>query len=56
MLNLTDSMFELKTFLSYLDNLMNDFDNEKRSRKIFDETAKTFKYKIEKVNKIVADI
>ena len=49
-------MFELKTFLSYLDNLMNDFDNEKRSRKIFDETAKTFKYKIEKVNKIVADI
>lgn len=55
-LNLEDSMFELKTFLSYLDNLMTDFDNEKRSRKIFDETAKTFKYKIEKVNKIVADI
>ena len=55
-LNLEDSMFELKTFLDYLDNLLNDFDVEKRSKKIFDEIAKEFKNKITKVNKIVTDI
>lgn len=55
-LNLEDSMFELKTFLDYLDNLLNEFDREKRSKKIFDEVAKTFKSRIVKVNKIVTDI
>lgn len=55
-LNLEDSMFELKTFLDYLDNLFNDFDIEKRSKKIFDETAKAFKIKLQKVNNIVTDI
>ena len=55
-LNLEDSMLELKTFLDYLDNLINDFEIEKRSKKIFDEEAKTFKNKISKINKIVTDI
>lgn len=55
-LNLEDSMFELKTFLDYLDNLLNDFEIEKRSKKVFDETAKAFKIKLEKVNKVVTDI
>ena len=55
-LNLEDSMFELKTFLDYLDNLLNDFDIEKRNKKIFDEIANEFKLKITKVNKIVSDI
>ena len=49
-------MLELKTFLDYLDNLINDFEIEKRSKKIFDEEAKTFKNKISKINKIVTDI
>lgn len=55
-LNLEDSVFELKTFLDYLDSLYTDFDVEKRSKKIFDETARNFKIKLEKVNKIVSDI
>ena len=55
-LNLEDSMFELKTFLDYLDGLLNDFEMEKRAKKVFDETAKVFKVKLEKVNKIVTDI
>lgn len=55
-LNLEDSMFELKTFLDYLDGLLNDFEMEKRAKKVFDETAKVFKIKIEKVNRIVTDI
>lgn len=55
-LNLEDSMFELKTFLDYLDGLYNDFDLEKRSKKVFDEIAKSFKVKLQKVNDIVTDI
>ncbi len=55
-LNLEDSMFELKTFLDYLDNLLNDFDIEKRSRKVFEEVAKSFREKLAKINKIVSDI
>ncbi len=55
-LNLEDSMFELKTFLDYLDGLLNDFEMEKRAKKVFDETAKAFKVKLEKVNRIVTDI
>ena len=49
-------MFELKTFLDYLDGLLNDFEIEKRAKKVFDETARSFKIKLEKVNKIVTDI
>ena len=56
MLNLEDCMFSLKTFLDYLDNLLNDFDVEKRSRKNFDEIAKAFREKLNKINKIVSDI
>ena len=55
-LNLEDSMFEVKTFLDYLDNLLNDFEIEKRSKKVFDETAKNFKSKITRINGIVSDI
>ena len=55
-LNLEDSMFEVKTFLDYLDNLLNDFEIEKRSKKVFDETAQNFKSKITRINNIVTDI
>ncbi len=55
-LNLEDSMFELKTFLDYLDNLFTDFEIEKKSKKLFDETARGFKAKLQKVNGIVTDI
>ena len=36
-LNLQDSIFELKTLLDYYEGLYNDFDAEKRARVIFDE-------------------
>ncbi len=55
-LNLEDSMFELKTFLDYLDNLFTDFEIEKKSKKLFDETARAFKIKLQKINRIVTDI
>ena len=55
-LNLEDSMFELKTFLDYLDNLINDLEIEKRSKRIFDEIAKDFKEKIIKINEVLTSI
>ena len=36
-LNVEDSVLELKTILDYFDNVYNDFDAEKKARKIFDE-------------------
>ena len=55
-LNLEDSLFDLKTFLDYLDGLFNDFDIEKASRKVFDEQVREFKDKIVNVNQIISDI
>ena len=55
-LNLEDSMFELKTFLDYFDNLLNDFEIEKRSKKVFDETAQSFKTKLLSLNDTVNSI
>ena len=36
-LNLADSIFELKTILSYFESLYNDFDNERVSKKEYEE-------------------
>lgn len=55
-LNVEDSMFELKTMLDYLDSLFNDFDNEKMSKKTFDETVSLFRKRINKTSNIVNDI
>ena len=55
-LNLDDCMFELKTLLDYLDNILDDLDKEKLAKKIYDETTATFNEKLKKTNKIVKDI
>ena len=55
-LNLEDCMFELRTILEYLDSLFVDFENEKNSRKKFEEDKLTFDKKLNKVNGIVSDI
>lgn len=39
-LNVEDSIFELKTISSYLDGLYNDFDLEKVSRKLFEPSSR----------------
>ncbi len=36
-LNVEDSVFELKTILGYFDNIYNDFDLEKKAKKIYEE-------------------
>ncbi len=55
-LDLGDSILELKTILNYFDDLFKDFDKEKEARNIFRENSKLFKSKIDKTNKIVYNI
>lgn len=55
-LNLEDSLFELKVLLDYFDSIFNDFEKEKNDRKSFDEINDKFKVKLDKVNNIIADV
>ncbi len=51
-LNVEDSIFELKTILDYFDSLYNDFDKEKICKKLFDEYTRTLTIKISRLIKI----
>jgi len=55
-LNLEDSLFELKVLLDYFDSLFNDFEKEKTDRKIYEEISENFSKKIKKINDLVSDI
>lgn len=51
-LNVEDSIFELKTILDYFDGIYNDFDKEKQARKIFEEYIRKIVVKANKLEKI----
>lgn len=51
-LNVEDSIFELKTILDYFDGIYNDFDKEKQARKIFEEYIRKILVKANKLEKI----
>lgn len=55
-LNLEDSLFELKVLLDYFDSLYNDFEKEKTDRKTFEGMMKKFELKYEKINNVIEDI
>ena len=55
-LNLEDCMFELKTIMDYLDSIFVDFEKERLSRKVYEESIRDFAKKLKKTNKIVTDI
>ena len=55
-LNVEDSILELKTVNEYFDNVLNDFDTEKRSRKEFEDTSKFVSEKITKLENIMHDL
>lgn len=55
-LNLTDSIFELKTILSYYESLYNDFDNERISRKAFDENMRKVAIKCKRMLEIISKL
>ncbi len=51
-LNVVDSVFELKTMLDYFDSLYNDFDKEKITRKLYEEYKRSILIKVTKLEKI----
>ncbi len=51
-LNVQDSMLELKTILDYFDSVYNEFDKEKTSRKIFEDTIRKILVRANEVEKI----
>ncbi len=55
-LNLESSMFDLKTMLEYYDSLFVDFEKERLSRKVYEETVVDFQKRLEKTNELVQDV
>ncbi len=55
-LNIEDSIFELKTLVDYYDSLYNDFDKERISKKIFEDYSRTILVKVTKLTKINNDL
>lgn len=55
-LNITDSLFDLRTILEYLDNLFRDLDEEREAKGKFDNLDEAFKDKSKKIEGIVKDI
>lgn len=55
-LNLEDSLFELKVLLDYFDSLFGDFEKEKVERQNYDDTNYKFKTKLDKINNLVIEI
>lgn len=55
-LNLEDSIFELKTMLDYFESLFSDFDKEKVSKKLYEEAIKALTNKLSRLSKIIKNI
>ena len=55
-LNLEDSIFELKVLLDYFDSLFGDFEKEKVERQNYEDANFKFKNKLEKINNLVIEI
>ncbi len=51
-LNIEDSIFELKTMLDYFDSIYNDFDKERIARKVYNDFSRSVLLKITKLSKI----
>ena len=55
-LNLEDSIFELKTILDYFDSLYHNFDKEKLSKRIFEDYQRSILIKATKLEKISGEL
>ena len=51
-LNITDSLFDLRTILEYLDGLFKDLEKEKSARREFDINNEAFSNKVKKLEKL----
>lgn len=55
-LDLENAMFDLKTMLEYYDSLFVDFEKERLSRKVYEETVVDFEKRLAKTNSLVEDV
>ena len=55
-LNLEDSLFELKILVEYFDSVFNDYEKEKVDKSEYEDVEKIFVRKLRKLNKIVTEI
>jgi septation ring formation regulator len=55
-LNLEDSLFELKILHEYFDGLFNDFEKEKAARMSYEDTKDAFSKRLEKMNDLLNSI
>lgn len=55
-LNLEDSIFELKTMLDYFDSLFTDFDKEKQCKKEYEVYMDTIGVKLNRLSKVIKNI
>ncbi|MBP3460906.1 MAG: septation ring formation regulator EzrA [Bacilli bacterium] len=55
-LNIEDSLFELKVLLDYFESLFTDFEKEKVNKSDYEEANKVFKIKFDKINNLMNDM
>ena len=55
-LNLENSMFDLKTMLEYYDSLFIDFEKERLARKVYEEEVGAFYNRLNRTNELVNDV
>ncbi len=55
-LNLEDSIFELKTMLDYFESLYTDFDKEKQSKKEYEHYINSISEKLNRLTKVIKNI
>ncbi len=55
-LNLEDSIFELKTMLDYFESLYSDFDKEKQSKKEYEDYLESIQVKLNRLIKVIKNI
>ena len=56
MLDIEDSVFELKTMLDYFESIFNDFEKEKICKKNYDNHIKNISDRIAKISKIIKNV
>ena len=56
LLNLEDSLFELKVLLDYFDSLYGDFEHEKQARKEYEDDNFNFRKRLDKMNNLIKEI
>ena len=55
-LNIEDSLFELKVLMEYFDGVFKDLDKEKINKQTYEEASEAFKTKLNKVNGLVDNV